>query len=796
DWNFDHEILPIDETGEYMFDPAMVLWIKENPKWPGKDIPENIHHGTAVVGIIAGQGNGGDGGISGIASKTAMRVASISGTGGMGNLKLYGDGDGYTIGLIFTIEVQRKGATTTSSGCTIGDGIASPTITGCVPMEASKYLFDVIQTTTSVGAIIVEGAGNGSVDLDTDAAEPKDVEFSNFSDPANDSGAIMVGASMGASRQKAAWSNCGSRVDVFGWGAGVVTSGYGDKYCEEGANGKACTDPDNPTKYTGQFGGTSAATAQIAGIAALVQSYMRQLVFEAGYNGKVVYLDSKQMRTILKNSGQPAVYNQTPNDPNPNCNIGVQPDMAKAIEETNKFLNAGNILKVVPLNGNSDPNGGPGGGVVAGIRYDMDGDKRAELISFSRDHKWYIDLSSTKQGAASGEQLANCEQSADGYCAWDVILSLPQAGEGSPEPNAMLFPVVHDYNSDGKADLALYDSINGKWYIKYTTSSLILSLSKDEPIEWDRIINYTADPAWKAYSRPVPGDYDGDNWLDTALQTPDGHWLIDYGGYEEVYGGDILDGITISVVDGKATVTLVNPIYYEKYDKLGQFDKDVKYLTDEQLAQAPGWAWLPTFGHVGGAACIAYRSPDGIGNDGDVYELCDENFEPFDYDFPSIFGSNEDILIAEDFGNFGIPSELSLKSPDGIWKISDWDVFFDVSLPDGYGDINCRPSPADYDSDEKIDRAVQCGTTWKIAYSSDGVNFREVELNDALDPVPAYVYPGGIKYEDTVDLYNYYKAELGGTKDSTIFDAPPPIGPYFAQCVKYWAPNAAYCWDK
>ncbi|MBI2975233.1 MAG: S8 family serine peptidase [Deltaproteobacteria bacterium] len=506
DWNFDHEILPIDETGEYMFDPAMVLWIKENPKWPGKDIPENIHHGTAVVGIIAGQGNGGDGGISGIASKTAMRVASISGTGGMGNLKLYGDGDGYTIGLIFTIEVQRKGATTTSSGCTIGDGIASPTITGCVPMEASKYLFDVIQTTTSVGAIIVEGAGNGSVDLDTDAAEPKDVEFSNFSDPANDSGAIMVGASMGASRQKAAWSNCGSRVDVFGWGAGVVTSGYGDKYCEEGANGKACTDPDNPTKYTGQFGGTSAATAQIAGIAALVQSYMRQLVFEAGYNGKVVYLDSKQMRTILKNSGQPAVYNQTPNDPNPNCNIGVQPDMAKAIEETNKFLNAGNILKVVPLNGNSDPNGGPGGGVVAGIRYDMDGDGRAELISFSRDHKWYIDLSSTKQGAVSGEQLANCEQSADGYCAWDVILSLPQAGEGSPEPNAMLFPVVHDYNSDGWADLALYDSINGKWYIKYSGQWLVAS-GQEEQMKWDKIIDYSADPAWKKYSRPVPGDW-------------------------------------------------------------------------------------------------------------------------------------------------------------------------------------------------------------------------------------------------------------------------------------------------
>ena len=62
--------------------------------------------------------------------------------------------------------------------------------------------------------------------------------------------------------------------------------------------------------------------------------------------------------------------------------------------------------------------------------------------------------------------------------------------------------------------------------------------------------------------------------------------------------------------------------------------------------------------------------------------------------------------------------------------------------------------------------------------------------------MPAYVYPGGLKYQDTVDLYNYYKDELGGTKTSTIFDVLPPIGPHFAQCVKTWALDAAYCWDK
>ncbi|MBI2974786.1 MAG: hypothetical protein HYY43_04280, partial [Deltaproteobacteria bacterium] len=321
---------------------------------------------------------------------------------------------------------------------------------------------------------------------------------------------------------------------------------------------------------------------------------------------------------------------------------------------------------------------------------------------------------------------------------------------------------------------------------------------KEKQIEWDRIIDYSADPMWKAYSRPVPGDYDGDNWLDTALQTPDGHWLIDYGGYK---GGAEEGGITIHVnEDGTATVDLANPLL----SKLGQFDKDVKYLTDEQLAQAPGWAWLPATDNMTSikgniVSDILIRVPDGLANEGKLFVGEEPDYFLNDTELPAIYGSNDVFFTTAIYdGEVGCTG-FGLKHVDGTWQVSfcgTWEIFKSPTPDSGYGDIICRPVPADYDGDGKDDRAVQCGTSWKIAYSNGAPNFREVELDQALDPVPAYVYPGGIKYQDTVDLYSYYKTELGGTKTSTIFDALPPIGPYFAQCVKYWAPNASYCWDK
>ena len=172
----------------------------------------------------------------------------------------------------------------------------------------------------------------------------------------------------------------------------------------------------------------------------------------------------------------------------------------------------------------------------------------------------------------------------------------------------------------------------------------------------------------------------------------------------------------------------------------------------------------------------------------------------------SEFGANDSYFFTGGYHSNDSHYEYSFKKPNGDWICLDYanDVKFDTMTPPvgGFGDILCYPIPADYDGDGKDDLAVQCGNTWKIAYSSDpSAQLTEYQLCEASDPLPAYVYAGGIRYQDQLDLFNHYKTDLqcGDSlcdSNSTIYDVNPPIGPYFAQCVNYWAPDANNCWDK
>ncbi|MBI2092383.1 MAG: hypothetical protein HYT75_05275 [Deltaproteobacteria bacterium] len=267
--------------------------------------------------------------------------------------------------------------------------------------------------------------------------------------------------------------------------------------------------------------------------------------------------------------------------------------------------------------------------------------------------------------------------------------------------------------------------------------------------------------------------------------------------------GNDIEGITINVAnDGTAAISFVPPIEY--FDKLGSFDKDVKYLTDEQLSQAPGWAWLAASGYVSSDVVILFKNPDGISTPNIVNYIYPDNptYVVDINNFSDEYGGQDVFFIPARFQCKDCPDNLTFKTTDGIWKYTSnedsWTLDPLVASQNNFGDILCRPIPADYDGDGKDDMAVQCGATWKIEYSGNKEDLRVVELNDAIDPVPAYVYAGGIKYQDTVELYNYYKNQINCSPQQTcdIFDASPPIGPYFAQCVKYWAPNASYCWDK
>ena len=128
-----------------------------------------------------------------------------------------------------------------------------------------------------------------------------------------DSGAIIVGAgqqpSSGVDRQREEFSSFGSRIDLQGWGSGVVTTGYGDLYMA----------PDRPADpglwYTGGFNGTSSAAAIVAGAVANLQSIA---LAQSG-----VPLLPLQTRTLLVQTGS----SQLGNIAEP---IGSRPNLLKA----------------------------------------------------------------------------------------------------------------------------------------------------------------------------------------------------------------------------------------------------------------------------------------------------------------------------------------------------------------------------------------------------------------------------------------------------------------------------------
>ena len=184
------------------------------------------------------------------------------------------------------------------------------------PVEIQNAVFEVIALATALGIVVIEPAGNGNLkskigsNLDgfTMAGEHR---FNNNTAYFKDSGAIIVAAATSAvPHLRISYSNFGSRIDCYAWGEKITTAGYFPL-----SSGKAID------TYTGRFGGTSGASAIIAGVAIIIQSIM-ELNF--GYR-----LGPRQMRYILKND----LYGTNSSSGRAIDKIGVMPDLRKIIHE-------------------------------------------------------------------------------------------------------------------------------------------------------------------------------------------------------------------------------------------------------------------------------------------------------------------------------------------------------------------------------------------------------------------------------------------------------------------------------
>jgi hypothetical protein len=136
-------------------------------------------------------------------------------------------------------------------------------------VEVEDVTFHTIRLATALGICVIEGAGNSGANLD-DFVHPihRTRILDRSAGPTSgfrDSGAILVGASMPSQPYEShprliinnLGSNYGSRIDCFAWGRWVDTIG------------SSSDNPDN--HYVTNFGGTSSASAIVAGAALSVQ---------------------------------------------------------------------------------------------------------------------------------------------------------------------------------------------------------------------------------------------------------------------------------------------------------------------------------------------------------------------------------------------------------------------------------------------------------------------------------------------------------------------------------------------
>ncbi|MCP4569740.1 MAG: S8 family serine peptidase [FCB group bacterium] len=253
------------------------------------------NHGTAVIGEMIGSDNGY--GITGIAPGAEIGMVAIGGIGTTQALLIAADS--LEPGDVYLIELHAPGPRY--------DFESRDDQLGYVCMEYWQANFDAIQLAWAKGVIVCEAAGNGAEDFDDAIYENR------FDTTYRNSHAIMCGAGappsgvFGTDRSRLDFSNFGERVNLQGYGRGVVTTGYGDYFAPNG---------DERQFYTQYFSGTSSASPIVTASVASLQG-----IYKARYSGAVLGPDD--MRDVMVATGSPQ-QGYTPE------HIGPRPNLAAA----------------------------------------------------------------------------------------------------------------------------------------------------------------------------------------------------------------------------------------------------------------------------------------------------------------------------------------------------------------------------------------------------------------------------------------------------------------------------------
>lgn len=187
----------------------------------------------------------------------------------------------YTVPISSISQVNYKGnvyfgpftsANLTNFGI-LNDGINTVDI----PVRSTSVDADIADAITD-GIIVVGASGNSDMLIDTVGG----INYNNYflfssgptiyqlfynqgASPGSAVDVVCVGAvSDLVNQNKASYSNCGPRVDVFSPGSMIISS------VNNNVNQTVVTDPVNPSYYFSKYSGTSMASPQVAGVLALI----------------------------------------------------------------------------------------------------------------------------------------------------------------------------------------------------------------------------------------------------------------------------------------------------------------------------------------------------------------------------------------------------------------------------------------------------------------------------------------------------------------------------------------------
>ncbi len=274
-------------------------------------------HGSAVLGVIGMKDNGI--GLTGLAPEAWLGFRAIY------NANLFDDwieansssanvasniywAAQHSLNGVVLIELQRPGPI--DPNCHCGNTCAA------IAVEFWPAEFDVIKAAVGNGVSVVQAAGNGGRNLDSGVLGV--CNGGCFDRDNRDSGSVLVSGSLsdGVTPVCEIYGspNYGTRIDVHSWSENIATAGYKDLYDSD----MMCND------YQAKFGGTSGASALIAGVVTALQG------IHLAYSGEK--MDALALRDLLRDTGYPQVELKEPIEGGQNILIGPHPNLELAAD--------------------------------------------------------------------------------------------------------------------------------------------------------------------------------------------------------------------------------------------------------------------------------------------------------------------------------------------------------------------------------------------------------------------------------------------------------------------------------